>query len=120
MGHYAKIEQEMVVEVVVADEDWVAKQEGEWLQTSYNTRGGVHYGPDGQPDGGVALRKNYAGAGMFYDRTRDAFIYKKPYQSWILNEDSCLWQAPVPYPDDGKNYRWDDVAQQWALDTNSL
>lgn len=114
MAHYAKIENGLVVTVVVADEDWVATQEGQWVQTSYNTRGGIHYDDDGKPDGGVPLRKNYAGIGFSYDPVRDAFIPPNKLQSWVLDEASCTWKSPVPRPDDGKAYRWDEDTVSWV------
>ena len=81
---------------------------GEWIQTSYNTYGGVH------TQGGTPLRKNYAGIGYTYDRERDAFIPPKPYASWVLNEDTCQWDAPVAMPTDGKLYTWDETTQAWV------
>ena len=80
-----------------------------WFQTSYNTYGGVH------KLGGTPFRKNYAGIGYKYDQTRDAFIPPKPYNSWTLNEDTCLWEAPVVKPDDGQKYLWNEETQQWDL-----
>jgi len=80
-----------------------------WKQTSYNTIGGVH------KLGGTPLRKNHAAIGYTYDEDRDAFIPKKPYDSWILNEDTCIWEAPVAYPDDDNNYNWNEENQQWDL-----
>lgn len=87
-----------------------------YIQTSYNTRGGVHYGEDGQPsaDQSKALRKNYAGIGYKYDRVRDAFIPPQNFSSWTLNEDTCLWEAPAPYPVDGARYRWDEPTLSWV------
>jgi hypothetical protein len=82
-----------------------------WVQTSYNTHGGVH------TNGGIPLRKNFAGIGYTYDEDRDAFIPKKPYNSWILNEDTCLWEAPVAMPEDGNNYKWNETNQSWDLTT---
>ena len=118
MSHFAKVVDGTVTQVIVAEQEFfetfVDTSPGEWIQTSYNTRGGVHYGQDGQPDDGVALRKNYAGIGFTYDRTRDAFIPPKPYASWLLNEDSCLWNAPVEYPTDGKRYQWDEATTNWV------
>jgi hypothetical protein len=108
MSHYAKIENNLVVDVIVAEQDFINQIEGEWIQTSYNTKGGVHY------QNGVPLRKNYAGIGMIYDRERDAFIENKPYDSWILNEDSCLWEAPIPYPTDGNFYYWNEETLEWV------
>jgi hypothetical protein len=87
-----------------------------FIQTSYNTRGGIHYIPNTQTpseDQSKALRKNYAGIGFKYDRVRDAFIPPQDYPSWTLNEFSCLWEAPTPYPDDGKPYRWDEPTLAW-------
>jgi|TARA_R110002072_G_scaffold48577_1_gene132829 hypothetical protein len=83
-----------------------------WKQTSYNTHGGVHN------NGGTPLRKNHAGIGMTYDEDRDAFITKKPFNSWILNEDTCLWNAPVDMPDDGKKYIWNESILNWEIKTN--
>jgi hypothetical protein len=80
-----------------------------WVQTSYNTKGGVH------KLGGTPLRKNHAGIGMTYDETRDAFIPKKPFNSWILNEDTCLWNAPVAYPTDGGKYTWNETNLNWEI-----
>jgi hypothetical protein len=80
-----------------------------WKQTSYNTHGGVH------DKGGVPLRKNHAGIGYTYDEDRDAFIPPKPYNSWILNEDTCLWESPVAYPQDGNNYKWNETNLNWEL-----
>jgi len=85
-----------------------------WKQTSYNTIGGVHQ------LGGVPLRKNHAGIGYTYDETKDAFIAPKPFNSWILNEDTCLWEAPVPYPQDGKEYIWIEQNQVWNLTKNNI
>jgi len=80
-----------------------------WKQTSYNTHGGVH------SSGGTPLRKNHAGIGMTYDETRDAFIPKKPFNSWILNETTCLWNAPVAYPTDGGKYTWNETNLNWEI-----
>ena len=80
-----------------------------WKQTSYNTKGGEH------KLGGTPFRKNYAGVGYTYDQTKDAFIPPKPYPSWILNETTCLWEAPVVKPDDGQRYLWNEETQQWDL-----
>jgi len=117
MGHFAKVNNGVVEQVIVAEPEFfdtfVDSSPGQWIQTSYNTRGGVHYGQDGQPDGGVALRKNYAGIGFSYDAQRDAFIPPKPYASWILNEDTCQWEAPAPYPNDGRVYTWNETNQTW-------
>lgn len=120
MAHFAKVVDGTVTQVIVAEpeffETFVDSSPGEWIQTSYNTRGGVHYNPEtGEPsaDQSKALRKNYAGIGFTYDRTRDAFIPPKPYASWNLNETSCLWEAPVAMPTDGKRYSWDEATTSW-------
>ena len=80
-----------------------------WKQTSYNTHGGEH------KLGGTPFRKNYAGVGYTYDEVRDAFIAPKPFKSWILNEESCTWESPVSYPNDGKDYNWNETTKQWDL-----
>lgn len=112
MSHFAKVCDGIVTQVLVAEQEFfdtfVDSSPGEWIQTSYNTRGGVH------ALGGTPLRKNYAGIGFTYDRVRDAFIPPKPYASWVLNENTCLWDAPTPYPTDGKTYNWDENTQQWV------
>jgi len=116
MAHFAKVSEEGIVEqVVVADSaQWcVDNLGGNWVQTSYNTEGGVHYGPDGKPDGGVALNKNYAGIGFHFDGV--GFYAQQPYPSWILNNETYLWEAPVPYPNDGKEYVWDEALEEWVL-----
>ena len=112
MAHYAKVQNEKVINVISASAEFFEKfiddSPGEWIQTSYNTKGGVH------TLGGTPLRKNYAGIGYTYDRQRDAFIPPKPFESWVLNEDTCLWEAPVSYPTDGKAYKWDEVTTSWV------
>ena len=118
MGHYAKVEDGVVTNVIVAEQDFIDTgamgDPSLWIQTSYNTRGGVHYAPNSDtPDEGVALRKNYAGIGYTYDSDKDAFIAPKPFTSWTLNEDTCCWESPVPYPDDGKLYEWDEDNTVW-------
>ena len=120
MAHYAQIdENNIVTQVIVADQSFIDSgavgAPSSWIQTSYNTRGGVHYGQDGNPDGGAQLRKNYAGIGYKYDSGRDAFIPKQPFASWSLNEQTCWWQAPVPKPADGKIYFWDEPSLCWAV-----
>ncbi len=111
MAHYAKVENTLVTQVIVAEADFfdtfIDSSPGEWIQTSYNTEGGVHL------NGGTPLRKNYAGIGMTYDSVRDAFIAPQPYNSWTLNENTCFWEAPVAYPDDGKLYIWNEDTQAW-------
>tara|TARA_A100001011_G_scaffold325810_1_gene349020 strand:- start:325 stop:714 length:390 start_codon:yes stop_codon:yes gene_type:complete len=119
MSHFAKVRNNLVETVIVAEQDFIDALPSEsgvtWIQTSYNTRGGVHYAPNSNTaDGGVALRKNYAGIGYTYDLVRDAFYEPKPYPSWILNETSCLWEAPIPIPDNEKFYQWDESKKEWV------
>ena len=120
MGHFAKVSNGIVTRVIVAEADFfnnfVDDSPGQWIQTSYNTRGGVHYQPNtNEPseDQSKALRKNYAGIGYTYDSTRDAFIPPQPFNSWTLNEDTCFWDSPVAYPEDGKLYKWNEEIINW-------
>jgi hypothetical protein len=119
MSHFAKVCDGKVIQVIVAELDFfntfVDSSPGQWLQTSYNTRGGVHYGNDGQPDGGVALRGNYAGIGYTYDATHDVFYAPQPFPSWTLSQTAWLWEPPVAYPTDGKRYVWDEPTTSWKL-----
>ena len=121
MAHFCKVVDGKVAQVIVAEPEFfdtfVDISPGTWLQTSYNTRGGVHYGQDGQPDGGVALRANYAGIGYTYDSVNDVFYAPQPYLSWVLNTQTYLWEAPVPYPTDGQTYDWNEATQSWVLVT---
>jgi hypothetical protein len=111
MAHYAKVTEGIVTKVIVAEAEFfntfVDDSAGEWIQTSYNTIGGEH------TLGGTPLRKNYAGIGFTYDREKDAFIPPQPYPSWTLNETTCLWEAPVAYPDDG-DYIWNEDTTNWT------
>lgn len=117
MSHFAKVLDGKVIQVIVAEPDFfdtfVDSSPGQWLQTSYNTRGGVHYGQDGNPDGGVALRGNYAGIGYTYDATHDVFYAPQPFPSWTLSQTAWLWEPPVAYPTDGKRYVWDEPTVSW-------
>lgn len=112
MSHFAKVENGIVTQVIVVEQDVIDTglfgDPSQWVQTSYNTRGGVHI------TGGTPLRKNYAGIGFTYDATRDAFIPPKPFPSWVLNETTCLWDAPVAIPTDGKIYDWNEEIVNWA------
>jgi hypothetical protein len=111
MSHFALVIDGIVEQVIVAEQDFIdgLPNAASWVQTSYNTHGGQHrYG------GGVPLRKNYAGIGYTYDAIRDAFIPPQPYTSWSLNEDECLWYPPIPYPEDGKLYNWDEATLSWT------
>jgi len=122
MAHFAKVNNGIVEQVIVAEPEFfqtfVDSSPGTWIQTSYNTLGGVHYDPETrQPsaDQSKALRKNYAGIGFTYDAQRDAFIEPKPFESWTLNEATCLWEPPVARPDDGQMYTWNETEQRWDL-----
>ena len=111
MSHFAKIENGTVTQVIVVEQDVLDTglfgDPSLWVQTSYNTLGGVHV------LGGTPLRKNYAGVGYTYDSERDAFIPPIPFNSWVLNEDTCLWGAPTPMPTDDKQYSWDEATLSW-------
>ena len=117
MSHYAKVFEGKVVQVIVAEEDFfttfVDTSPGIWIQTSYNTMFGVHWGPDGNPDDGVPLRGNFAGVGYIYDAENDVFYPPKPFESAVISGPDWVWQAP-PKPNDGKNYTWDDTIKNWV------
>ena len=106
MSHFAKIESNLVTTVIVAEQDFIDTLEGTWVQTSYNTYGGIH------SLGGTPLRKNYAGIGHTYDSVKDAFYTSKPYASWTLDNTTCQWEAPITYPDDGEAYDWNEDVYQ--------
>ena len=112
MSHFAKVENGIVTQVIVIEQDVLNTghwgDPASWVQTSYNTRGGVHF------NGGTPLRKNFAGIGYTYDAGRDAFYSPKPYASWVLNEDSCLWEAPTTMPvEEGKTFVWNEKTVSW-------
>ena len=124
MGYFARVNNGVVEQVISARQDfidsYVSTEPGEWVKTSYNTRGGVHYArdEDGQVTGpsedqSKALRKNYAGVGYVYDVDRDAFYEPQPFPSWTLNEKTCNWEPPVTYPTDGKEYVWNEGNTSW-------
>jgi hypothetical protein len=117
MSHFAKVENGIVTDVIVADQDFinsgVVGDYSLWKQTSYNTRGNVHYGQDGQPDGGVALRANYATIGCIYDEANDVFYPPKIYNTWVMNESTWTWEAPVAKPDDGQVYIGTEATLSW-------
>jgi len=112
MAHFARVENGVVTQVIVIDQETLNTghwgDPASWVQTSYNTQGGVH------SLGGTPLRKNYAGIGYTYDSVRDAFIPPKPFPSWVLDEITCLWSAPTPMPTDGKMYNWDEATLAWV------
>jgi hypothetical protein len=109
MSHFAQVKDGIVVNVIVAEQDFIdtLPDAEDWVQTSYNTHGGINL------KGGTALRKNYASIGMIYDAQRDAFYAPSPFKSWLLNEESCLWESPVAIPDDKKMYKWDEAKLVW-------
>lgn len=111
MAHFAKVVDGKVTQVIVAEQDFfdsfVDSSPGEWIQTSYNTCGGNHL------SGGVPLRKNFAGVGYSYDRNLDAFIPPRPFNSWTLEEETCMWIPPVLEPKDGKLYNWNEESLSW-------
>ena len=111
MSHYAKVVDGKVAQVIVAEADFfdtfVDTSPGTWIQTSYNTQGNQH--PEGRP-----LRGNYAGIGYTYDQANDVFYAPQPFASWILNNATWTWEAPTPYPTDGKLYTWDEPTKAWV------
>jgi len=119
MSHFAKVENGIVTQVLVIEQDVVDTglfgDPTLWVQTSYNTSGGVH------SKGNTPLRKNYAGIGYTYDATKDAFIPPSPYPSWLLDETTCLWNAPTPMPtredDDQESLVWDETTTSWKKAT---
>jgi hypothetical protein len=122
MSHFAKVENGIVTEVIVAEQDvidsGIVGDPSLWVQTSYNTFGGEHR------LGGTPLRKNYAGKGWTYDSQRDAFIPPKPYASWLLDEATCCWNPPVPIPTQTEGtftpYKWDEATVNWVVDETAL
>jgi len=116
MSHFAQIENGLVVQVLVGDnslpdegQSWFNENlGGTWIKTSFNTREGKHL------NNGTPLRKNFAGIGDTYDANRDAFYAPQPFPSWVLNEDTCIWEAPTPRPIDGKEYVWNEITKSWV------
>lgn len=135
MAHYAYLNNKNIVTGVIRGPDennfppgfssweeyFSSKGKGRVLRTSYNTRGGIHYDAEtGEPSGdqSKAFRKNYAGPGYKYDSELDAFIPSQPFDSWVLNQGTCLWEAPIPFPDDGNNYFWSEEKNNWVIQDN--
>ena len=123
MAHFAKVLDGKVVNVIVAEQEFIDtmidKTPGEWIQTSYNTHGGIHYEPNSvtpREDQSGALRYNYAGIGYIYDKEADAFYEPQPYPSWILDTTTYKWNAPIAYPTDGKKYTWNEENTNWKED----
>jgi hypothetical protein len=132
MGYFAKIENGIVTNVIIADQEFIdaGHVEGTWLETTEGASGGIVYDPpapevftiwkDGLPlrnqsipTNKPCIRKNFCGIGYSYDATKDAFIPPKTYQSWVLDEETCLWHPPTQKPDDGKKYSWDENTISW-------
>jgi hypothetical protein len=122
MAHFAKVVDGKVINVIVAEPEFfntfIDSSPGSWIQTSCNTRNGIHYIPDTDTpseDQTRALRKNFASIGFTYDFERDAFIPPKPHASWNLNETTCNWEPPVKHPKDNKRYFWDEETTSWKV-----
>ena len=123
MSHFAEIKDGIVQRVLVVEQDFIDTgrlgDSSNWIQTSYNTKGGVHYAPNSSdPDGGVALRKNYAGIGYIYDVGRDAFYAPQPFASWTLDESTCIWEPPTPHP--GYPSGWDEDELSWVVESGVI
>jgi hypothetical protein len=130
MAYFAKVPtitdgKGIVDEVIRADQEFidsgVVGDPFQWIQTSYNTRGGIYYIPDTNtpdPDQSKALRANYAGIGYTYDSVNDVFYAPQPFPSWTIGPPTWIWQPPVAYPNDGKTYTWDETTQSWVLVNN--
>lgn len=117
MAHFAKVIDGIVIEVIVAEQDFidsgVVGDPSSWIQTSYNTRDGIHYDQEGNPDNGIALRGNYAGPGYIYDEENDVFYPPQPFPSWKINKKFWRWEPPSPKPESG-SYYWDEETLQWT------
>ena len=119
MAYFAKISAtNIVTQVIVADQEVIDSglfgDPISWVETCGDTIGGIHYGPNGEPDGSATFRKNSASISYIYDPSRDAFYPPQPSVSWTLNEDTCLWESPVPMPNDDKSYDWNELIQTWV------
>jgi len=124
MSHFAKVENGIVTNVIVVEQDVIDSglfgSPSEWVQTSYNTRGGVHHSPvTNLPDNGTPLRANFAGIGYTYDSTHDVFYAPQPYPSWTISAPTWVWTAPEPMPIDGKPYLWDEPTKSWVEKTTT-
>jgi hypothetical protein len=124
MAYFAKIENGTVIDVIRIEQDVLDSglwgDPAQWVQTSYNTKGGIYYipnsnPPEPDPDQSKALRANYAGIGYIYDAVNDVFYAQQPYPSWTIGAPTWIWQAPVPYPNDGLLYAWDEATLSWVL-----
>ena len=121
MAYFAKVEDNVVVNVIVAEKFFIDSglvgDPNSWIETSLHTTSNVHYGDNGEPDGGIPLRGNYATVGCTYDPIHDVFYPQKIYNSWIINQTTWTWEAPISKPDDGKQYRWDEEIGNWIVYT---
>jgi hypothetical protein len=122
MSHFAQVKDGIVTRVIVAEQDFINALPGssDWIQTSYNTRGGIHYDPNtGNPDNGTPLRKNFAGIGYIYDKDLDAFYLPSPGPKYALDIDTCTWKSTIiplyPHPNDGHQYEWNDETNTWSF-----
>jgi hypothetical protein len=117
MSHFAKVKNGLVTDIIVAEQDFIDSglvgDPSLWIQTSYNTHGNLHYGADRKPDGKLPLRGNYAVIGGSYDAENDVFLIKKPFNSWVINKNTWLWESQIPMPADGKNYYWNESTLEW-------
>jgi len=125
MSYFAKVEDGVVTEVLAVEQEQIDTgmwgNPSLWIQTSFNTKGGVHYGQNGKPDGGIALRGNYAGIGHIYDKANDVFYPPRPVDrnqilcsSWTISAPNWTWTPPIPYPDDKNFYDWDETTTNWV------
>ena len=122
MSHFAKVLDGKVIQIIVAEKEFfdtfVDSSPGNWIQTSYNTHGGIHYDSNtNEPDNGIALRANYAGIGYIYDAINDVFYAPQPYPSWTISAPTWIWNPPVAYPNDGQTYKWDEPTTSWIETT---
>jgi len=125
MSHYAKVLDGKVIQVIVAETNFfntfVDTSPGTWLETSYNTRGNVHYNPNTNlPSKKSQMRGNFAGIGYIYDKVNDVFYAPQPYPSWILNTNTWTWEAPIPMPNDNKNYIWNEPTLSWIAQEEKI
>jgi hypothetical protein len=125
VGHFAKVVESKVTQVIVAEPEFfitfVDSSPGQWIQTSYNTRGNVHYLPNSNiPSGQPALRGNFAGIGYSYDHINDVFIPPKLFQSWSLDEPTWSWKPPIAMPTEGGPYLWNEILQNWEAVSYTL
>jgi hypothetical protein len=123
MGHFAQVIDGIVQEVIVAEQDFIntLPNPKNWIETSYNTRGNVHFNSSvGLPDKKAPLRGNYAGIGYIYDVIHDVFYAPQPFSSWILNTNTWLWEAPTPMPNDNKSYIWDEPTLSWITQETKI